>query len=118
MSSNRNKAKTGTPVAKLLVGGPPLLFLLVFFAAPSLIMILSSFRFPGEFGGLAPLAAPEGKVGDFGLTAEAYEFFFSDVIYAEIFLKSFGIALATTLICLIMAYPLALLIARSEKRFR
>jgi spermidine/putrescine transport system permease protein len=118
MSSNRNKAKTGTPVAKLLVGGPPLLFLLVFFAAPSLIMILSSFRFPGEFGGLAPLAAPEGKVGDFGLTAEAYEFFFSDVIYAEVFLKSFGMALATTLICLIMAYPLALLIARSEKRFR
>jgi spermidine/putrescine transport system permease protein len=117
MSSDRKKAKTGA-LAKLLVGGPPLLFLLVFFAAPSLIMILSSFRFPGEFGGLAPLAAPEGKAVDFGLTAEAYEFFFSDVIYAEIFLKSFGIALATTLICLIMAYPLALLIARSEKRFR
>lgn len=106
-------------IAKFLVSGPPLLFLIVFFAAPSLIMILTSFRFPGEFGGLAPLVAPAGAApGEFGLTPEAYQFFFSNVLYAEIFLKSFGVAAATTLICLIMAYPLALLIARSEKRFR
>ncbi|MEO7321035.1 MAG: ABC transporter permease [Nitrosospira sp.] len=106
-------------IAKFLVSGPPLLFLIVFFAAPSLIMILTSFRFPGEFGGLAPMVAPAGAApGEFGLTPEAYQFFFSNVLYAEIFLKSFGVAAATTLICLIMAYPLALLIARSEKRFR
>ncbi|MBA2660455.1 MAG: ABC transporter permease [Nitrosospira sp.] len=106
-------------IAKFLVSGPPLLFLIVFFAAPSLIMILTSFRFPGEFGGLAPLVSPAGAApGEFGLTPEAYQFFFSNVLYAEIFLKSFGVAAATTLICLIMAYPLALLIARSEKRFR
>lgn len=119
---NSDGRKTGTRaavVAKLLVGGPPLLFLLIFFVAPSIIMVLSSFRFPGEFGGLAPLAAPEGKAGgEFGFTAEAYQFLFSDVVYAEIFLKSFGIAMAATLICLVMAYPLALLIARSEKRYR
>ena len=119
---NSDSRKTGTRaavIAKLLVGGPPLLFLLIFFVAPSIIMVLSSFRFPGEFGGLAPLAAPEGKAGgEFGFTAEAYQFLFSDVVYAEIFLKSFGIAMAATLICLVMAYPLALLIARSEKRYR
>jgi spermidine/putrescine transport system permease protein len=119
---NSNGRKTGSRaavIAKLLVGGPPLLFLLIFFVAPSIIMVLSSFRFPGEFGGLAPLAAPEGKTGgEFGFTAEAYQFLFSDVVYAEIFLKSFGIATAATLICLVMAYPLALLIARSEKRYR
>ena len=119
---NSDGRKTGTRaavIAKLLVGGPPLLFLLIFFVAPSIIMVLSSFRFPGEFGGLAPLAVPEGKAGgEFGFTAEAYQFLFSDVVYAEIFLKSFGIAMAATLICLVMAYPLALLIARSEKRYR
>lgn len=105
--------------AKFLVSGPPLLFLIVFFAFPSVIMVLTSFRFPGEFGGLAPIAAPAGTApGEHGLTPEAYQFFFSNVLYAEIFLKSFGVAAATTLICLIMAYPLALLIARSEKRFR
>ena len=105
--------------ARFLVSGPPLLFLIVFFAVPSLIMILTSFRFPGEFGGLAPLTAPAGTDhGGYGVTAEAYQFFFSDILYAKIFLKSFGVASATTLICLVMAYPLAALIARSDKRFR
>lgn len=106
-------------IARFLVSGPPLLFLAVFFVAPSLIMILTSFRFPGEFGGLAPIAAPAEAVhGEYGLTLEAYRFFFNDFLYAEIFLKSFGVAAATTLICLIMAYPLALLIARSKKSLR
>ncbi|MGH8763044.1 MAG: ABC transporter permease [Nitrosospira sp.] len=106
-------------IARFLVSGPPLLFLVVFFVVPSLIMILTSFRFPGEFGGLAPITAPAGEAGgEYGLTSEAYQFFFSDTLYARIFLKSFGVAAATTLICLIMAYPLALLIARSRKRFR
>ena len=83
-------------------------------------MILTSFRFPGEFGGLAPITAPAGacRPANTALLPEAYQFFFSDILYAEIFLKSFGVASATTLICLIMAYPLAVLIARSEKRFR
>lgn len=106
-------------MARLLVSGPPLLFLIVFFVAPSLIMILTSLRFPGEFGGLAPITPPPEKTADeYGFTTEAYQFFFSDFLYAEIFLKSFAVASATTLICLIMAYPLALLIARSKKHLR
>jgi spermidine/putrescine transport system permease protein len=69
--------------ARFLIGGPPLLFLLVFFVGPSLIMILTSFRFPGEFGGLAPLAAPAGSLdSEHGFTPEAYQFFFSDLLYA------------------------------------
>ncbi|MBI3222997.1 MAG: ABC transporter permease [Nitrosomonadales bacterium] len=108
-----------TPAARLtkwLVSAPPLIFLLLFFAAPGLIMVLASFRYPGEFGGLAPLVADPGTLH--GLTLETYRFFFSDFIYTEIFLKSLLVALATTLICLVMAYPLALLIARSPKRRR
>ena len=117
-SMTKEKTKGGR-ITKWLVSGPPLLFLLVFFVVPSLIMIVTSFRYPGEFGGLAPIVAPAGEVGgEYGLTLEAYQFFLSNSLYAEIFLKSFGVAAATTLICLIMAYPLALLIARSEKRFR
>ena len=106
-------------LARLLVSGPPLLFLIVFFVAPSLIMILTSFRFPGEFGGLAPIMPPlEKAAGEHGFTSDAYQFFFSDFIYAEIFLKSFAVAFGTTLICLILAYPLAVLIARSRKHLR
>jgi spermidine/putrescine transport system permease protein len=97
-----------------LVSLPPTLFLLVFFLAPALIMFVASFQYPGEFGGLAPLLID----GQANLSLETYRFFFSDLIYAEIFLRSFLVAAATTLICLILAYPLALTIAHSPKRHR
>ena len=107
---------------KWLISLPPMLFLLVFFVAPSLIMFVTSFRFPGEFGGLAPLSASdlaaEAPSDLYGLTLETYRFFWGDTLYAEIFLKSFLVAAVTTLICLLLAYPLALLIARSDKRHR
>jgi len=51
------------------------------------------------------------------VTLETYQFFFSDPIYSE-FCQIVLMALATTLICLMMAYPLALLIARSPKKSR
>src|SRR5207248_7753230 len=44
--------------------------------------------------------------------------FFSESIYAEIFVKSVWCALATTFLCLALSYPLAMLIARSPKRYR
>ena len=111
------KLSPAARLTKWLVSGPPFLFLLVFFVAPSVIMVLASFRYPGEFGGLAPLTAADPGTLQ-GVTLETYQFFFSDPIYSEIFVKSFLMALATTLICLMMAYPLALLIARSPKKSR
>jgi spermidine/putrescine transport system permease protein len=102
---------------KWLVGGPPFAFLAVFFLLPALIMVVASFRYPGEFGGLAPLlTAQPGE--DAGLTAESYQVFLGDAVYLEIFAKSFGVAALTTLVCLAMAYPMAWLIARSPKRHR
>ncbi|MBL0166736.1 MAG: ABC transporter permease [Propionivibrio sp.] len=101
-------------VTQWLVSLPPTLFLLVFFLAPALIMLVASFQYPGEFGGLAPLFID----GQANLSLETYRFFFSDLIYAEIFLRSFLVAAATTLVCLVLAYPLALTIAHSPKRHR
>jgi len=101
---------------KWLIGGPPLAYLLVFFAAPVLIMVLASFRFPGEFGGLSPIFSEE--TGKLDLTTESYERFFSDFLYTELFLKSFAYAAVTTVVCLLIAYPLAMLIARSPKKHR
>jgi spermidine/putrescine transport system permease protein len=112
----REKGATAR-LSKYLVSGPPFLFLLLLFIAPGLIMVLASFRYPGEFGGLAPLLAADPNTLQ-GVTLETYQFFFSDFIYTEIFIKSILMALATTLICLAMAYPLALLIARSPKKCR
>lgn len=104
--------------AKLLISGPPLLYLLVFFAIPTLIMVLASFRYAGELGGLAPLVGSGDPNELAGLTLENYQRFFGDSIYLQLFLKSFLYATVTTALCLLLAYPLALTIARSRKKWR
>lgn len=101
-------------LTRWLVAGPPVLFMVAFFVLPALIMVLASVRFPGEHGGLAPLY----EDGTWQLTLETYAFFFSDFIYTEIFIRSFGVAALSTALCIVMAYPLALLITRVPKRFR
>jgi spermidine/putrescine transport system permease protein len=102
-------------LGKWLVSGPPVLYLLLFFAAPALIMVLASFRSPGEFGGLAPLIDENGRPD---LNVESYTRFFTEAVYAQIFVKSFVVAAVTTLLCLLLAYPLATLIAKSPKKHR
>ncbi|MDE2593250.1 MAG: ABC transporter permease [Burkholderiales bacterium] len=96
---------------------PPAAFLIVFFLVPALIMVAASFREPGEFGGLAPLARHGLGLGP-GLGLDTYRFVSSDAIYAWILAKSFLVASLTTLLCLVLGYPLALLIARSPKQQR
>lgn len=103
---------------KWLISGPPLAYLLVFFAIPVLIMVVASFRNPGEFGGLAPLFYEDEAGAHLDLTAENYGRFFSDFLYTQLFIKSFAYAAITTLACLVIAYPLSMLIARSAKRHR
>jgi spermidine/putrescine transport system permease protein len=108
--SMQKRARLG----RWLVSGPPVLYLLVFFAAPALIMVLASFRTPGDFGGLAPLIE-DGRID---LNLDSYARFFTESVYAQIFVKSVWYALLTTLFCLLLAYPLAALIARSAKKHR
>jgi len=103
---------------KWLISGPPLGYLLVFFAVPVLIMVVASFRNPGEFGGLAPLFYEDEAGAHLDLTAENYGRFFSDFLYTQLFIKSFAYAAVTTLVCLVIAYPLSMLIARSPKKHR
>jgi spermidine/putrescine transport system permease protein len=77
-------------------------------------MVLASFRTPGDFGGLAPLV----EDGRLDLNLDSYARFFTESVYAQIFVKSVWYALLTTLFCLLLAYPLAALIARSAKKHR
>jgi spermidine/putrescine transport system permease protein len=107
-------ARSRERLGKWLVSAPPLVYLLFFFAMPTLIMVLASFRTPGEFGGLAPLVE-DGKLD---LNFDSYVRFFTESIYAQIFVKSVWYALLTTFFCLLLAYPLAALIARSPKKYR
>jgi spermidine/putrescine transport system permease protein len=106
--------RDGQP-GRWLVSGPPVLYLLVFFAVPTLIMVLASFRTPGEFGGLAPLV---DEAGHLDLNLESYARFVTEPIYAKVFFKSIVYALVTTFACLLLAYPLAALIAKSPKKYR
>jgi len=101
-----------------LIGGPPLLYLIVFFAIPTLIMVVASLRYPGEFGGLAPIFLEDESGRRLDLTLESYQRFFSDALYLTLFVKSLVYAALTASVCLVLSYPLALLIARSPKRYR
>ena len=112
-----------------LVTGPPVAYLLVFFAAPSLIMVAASFRLAGDYGGLQPLVATDPETGasrwlvgvdnwQAFFTLESYARFFADTIYLAVFARSFVYAVLTTLLCLALGYPLAWLIARAPKRHR
>src|SRR5512146_2563776 len=107
--------RPGTRLARWLVGMPPLGYLIVFFAIPSLIMVLASFRSPGEFGGLAPLVDETGKLD---LNLDSYARFFDEPVFLRVFLKSAWYATITTLACLLLGYPLAMLIAKSAKKHR
>jgi spermidine/putrescine transport system permease protein len=107
--------RTAKWLGKWLVIGPPLAYLVVFFAIPTLIMVLASFRTPGDFGGLAPLVDESGSLD---LNTDSYVRFFTESVYAAVFVKSIWYALFTTLLCLAIAYPLAALIAKSPKKYR
>ncbi|MDD5247970.1 MAG: ABC transporter permease [Rhodocyclaceae bacterium] len=106
MAEVRSRARELTKWAVTL---PPTAFLVAFFLLPALIVVAASFREPGEFGGLAPWPAH---------SLDAYRFLFGDVIYLEIFARSFAVAVLTTLICIVLAYPLAWLIAHSPAKRR
>lgn len=116
-------------LARWLISGPPLLYLLLFFAIPTIIMAFAAFRFPGEYSGLYPFWHTDPETGariiditrenwrDF-LTLENFARITEESTYIQLFLTSFAYALLTTLICLVLAYPVAWLIARSQKKYR
>ena len=80
---------------------PGTFWLLLFFLVPILIMFAYSLMPRGVYGGVEP-----------GFTLQHYRRFF-DPLYLQILNRTFLWSVATTGICLVMGYPLALLIARS-----
>lgn len=103
---------------KWALSWPPLVYLILFFLVPSLIMVVAAFRNPGDYGGLAPLYyLEEGKLV-WDLTLDNFYRLVEEPLYIELFIKSAGYAGITTVVCLLMAYPLAWLIARSGKKYR
>jgi spermidine/putrescine transport system permease protein len=85
---------------------PGALWLLVLFVAPFAVVIAVS------LGGTDDLGRPI-----FGFHPENYQQVF-DPLYIPVILRSIGFAVATTLLCLVVGYPVAYMIARFGGRYR
>ncbi len=76
----------------------------LFFAAPLGIVLAYSFLTRGDYGGVEQ-----------PWTLESYTRFF-DPLYGAILLRSFVMAAAATVLCVVLGFPLALFISRSGSR--
>jgi len=100
--------------------GVPLLWLLLFFVGPFLIVLKISFS---EALLAMPPYAPLLQWARGGALAiqvhfANYHFLFTDSLYAAAYLYSVKVALVSTLLCLLLAYPMALGIARAGGQAR
>jgi spermidine/putrescine transport system permease protein len=86
-----------------LLLAPGTFWLLAFFLVPILIMLVYSLMPRGVYGGVEP-----------GFTLEHYTRFF-DPLYLDILRRTFVWSVACTVICLLLGYPVAYVIARSGR---
>ncbi|HEY7460399.1 MAG TPA: ABC transporter permease [Gemmatimonadota bacterium] len=83
--------------------GPGMFWLTIFFLVPLLIVFAYSFMKRGLYGGI-----------ELQFTLESYRRFF-DPLYLDIFKRTFVLSVLTTVICLVIGYPMAYVIAGSGK---
>src|ERR1700726_5020721 len=107
---------TGRP-GRWLIILPPLLFLLIFFLIPF------AFAFKISFAETAPRVPPFTDVISFtrdhhlrlALTLGNYRYLLTDEVYGVASLYSLRTAFFSTLICLLLGYPMAYAISRASK---
>jgi spermidine/putrescine transport system permease protein len=102
-----------TPLLALL---PTWLVLGVFFIAPLLIMLVISFARRGTYGGVAPIDDLKAYLHS-GLLLHNYREA-AEPLYVGIFWKSLWMAVVTTILCLVISYPVAYYIAIAGKPSR
>ncbi|WP_221799541.1 ABC transporter permease [Oceanobacter mangrovi] len=98
----------------VLLLAPATLFLGIFFIGPLLIMAVYSFLEPGLYGGVEWNFYHWNYGRVLGWADGFYEEF--DLVYLEILARSAGLALATTLLTLLVCYPAAFWISRMSTR--
>ncbi len=99
-----------------LVVGIPGVWLLLFFALPFFIVLRISFADP--LIGQPPFTPLYDAEAGIYLTADNYRFLTEDNLYWVSYLKSIRIALVSTLLCLLIGYPMAYGIARARRAAR
>lgn len=98
MSEKKRKRQSRLPM--LAQAGPVSLWMVLFVTAPLLFIIYVSFMTRGTFGGI-----------EYEFTTESYKTLM-DPMYFSVIVKSFRVAIRTTLLCLLFGYPLAYYIAK------
>jgi spermidine/putrescine transport system permease protein len=85
---------------------PSLFWLIVFFMVPLLVILIYGFLDRGTYGGIEWVFQFDNYIR------------FADQLYVRIFLRSFVIALSTTMICLLLGYPMAYWMASRSPKTR
>ena len=96
----------------------PSLYLVCLFLVPTLIMIFIAFREPGDYGGVAPLITHIDSSTRVNLNLDSFKLAFRSSFIWLLFLRSMMFSIVTTVFCLILGYPLAMMIAKSSKKYR
>ena len=96
----------------------PSLYLVCLFLIPTLIMIFIAFREPGDYGSVAPLITHMDNSTQINLTLDSFKFAFTSSFIWQLFLRSMAFSIITTVFCMILGYPLAMMIAKSGKKYR
>jgi len=96
--------------------GIPYFWLLIFFAAPFIIILRISLADP--LIGLPPYTPIFDGDGKLQLTLDNYRFLTEDNLYWVSYLKSIKIAAISTTLCLLLGYPMAYGIARARGAWR
>lgn len=85
---------------------PIFLWMMAFFVVPIFLITIISFFTRGQYGEVV-----------YKVTLDNYVRLFNP-LYVKIFFNSLLISLVTTLLCLILGYPFAYIIARASKKYR
>lgn len=98
------KGKKNHALAPITMIGPTTLWLVLFLMLPLALVVGISFLTRNGYGGV-----------DMVFSIEAYQQMFS-AEYLRVFAASFWLAIKTTVICLVVGYPFAYVIARSPEK--
>lgn len=112
------------PLTKRVVVAIPYLWLIAFFAAPFAVIVRLSLSqsvvgqppYEPQFDAAEGFARFLERARQFSL--DNFALLFSDPLYFEAYLSSLRLALVSTVICLLVAYPMALAMSRAPKHLK
>ena len=119
-SMNEKSSKHVDSFWRFTVIGAPYIWLILFFLAPILFVFKISLSDPiiGQPPFTSLLELTDNVVPSFQATLDNYRFLFEDDLYWVSYVNSLKVAGLSTVVCLLIGYPMAYAIARSKEGVR